>query len=992
MKSSRSKITWQERQEMVELELAKLQEIEQKSEPVIERPVKTVHVVNRKPIRENTGVKIVAGLLVVLAVLFVFSIHSLGSHSTTPGTGDQGFFSFFNGGITGAVVGDNVTVNATEEIILNESVDEFTPEEISIPEEVVEENETIVDNTTIELPTNETVEENITAPENFTIGLPTNETENVTISLPEVNETIEEITLPVENETITENVTEIPVEAPSESELPEEVSEPETPVEEVVEAPIVEEPTPEVNDPETPVEEVVEDPVEEVIEVPVTDPIVEEPIIEENVTEELPVENVTPPEVEENVTEEFIGPIQLPVEEEPVVEPTPQDPVENVTQDPEFIGPLPLPVEESIIEENVTEIVNETIEEPLIEQSFGFAEEISPFAGPDLTSVVLNSSSLGNSTNENLTVTTDQDDNASVKLIYNWKKDSNSITVLNMPFENNTADPASTTKDYSGNSNNGTINSATWNSTGGYDGFGAYEFNTDDLINLSTFAPSISPEDNDWAISLWTKTTMTGTGQLFSSSNSIASLTDWVQFDIGVSVAGQLRLQVDDGTDPITSLTYNGINDGNWHHVFVTRDASLNNWSLYVDGSFQTSDTNTDSSVDADVVASIGNLIILNPNIRFFNGTIDDVQIFNRTLSPEQISALYNNRTDLIVSQETSAGDVWQVDVTANDGTGDSAVASSGNLTVLSNGKPVVSNVVLNATNINNNTNQNLTTYWDVSDADGDNVKNITNWYLNSTSITVLNMPFEENGSASTKAHDYSSLNNYGSVTGATFNPTGGYDGFGAYDFDDNNDYILLTQSISDQLEKKSDGWTITTWLYATTTSDTDYFFNARSAANTDEIRLAITPTVIALTYDDDTFGASNCLMYGSYTNAWHHITMKINSTDLSCYVDGALINTTDVSGSANLVSLGVATLGERWNLGGHRAAASADYYDGYIDDLMIWNKTLSDEQILNIYNNQSYLLDSNETSVGDVWSATITPNDGTEDGTTVTSNNVTIA
>ena len=62
MKSSRSKITWQERQEMVELELAKLQEIEQKSEPVIERPVKTVHVVNRKPIRENTGVKIVAGL------------------------------------------------------------------------------------------------------------------------------------------------------------------------------------------------------------------------------------------------------------------------------------------------------------------------------------------------------------------------------------------------------------------------------------------------------------------------------------------------------------------------------------------------------------------------------------------------------------------------------------------------------------------------------------------------------------------------------------------------------------------------------------------------------------------------------------------------------------------------------------------------------------------------------------------------------------------
>jgi len=67
-----------------------------------------------------------------------------------------------------------------------------------------------------------------------------------------------------------------------------------------------------------------------------------------------------------------------------------------------------------------------------------------------------------------------------------------------------------------------------------------------------------------------------------------------------------------------------------------------------------------------------------------FNGTIDDVRIWNRSLSAEQVNVLFNNRTDLIVSQETQSGEVWSAQVTPNDGSvnTDGPTVQSNNLTI----------------------------------------------------------------------------------------------------------------------------------------------------------------------------------------------------------------------------------------------------------------------------------------------------------------------
>ncbi|MFH1972372.1 MAG: hypothetical protein ABIJ18_02735, partial [archaeon] len=114
---------------------------------------------------------------------------------------------------------------------------------------------------------------------------------------------------------------------------------------------------------------------------------------------------------------------------------------------------------------------------------------------------------------------------------------------------------------------------------------------------------------------------------------------------------------------------------------------------------------------------------------------------------------------------------------------------------------PTHTTPLLNASSVNNLTVDNLTVYnQSIADGDGDSVKNIYNWYLNGTSITLFNLPFEGGSTSATSANgttkDYALGNNgtpvYNGTSGPTWNRTGGYDGFGAYDFDGKGDYISI--------------------------------------------------------------------------------------------------------------------------------------------------------------------------------------------------------
>jgi hypothetical protein len=130
-------------------------------------------------------------------------------------------------------------------------------------------------------------------------------------------------------------------------------------------------------------------------------------------------------------------------------------------------------------------------------------------------------------------------------------------------------------------------------------------------------------------------------------------------------------------------------------------------------------------------------------SLYLFNGTLDEIRIYNRTLSPEQIRALYNSgapKYNLTVSQETTSGENWSVAVTPNNGTQDGTIVFS-NYLVISE-QPNLTSVTLNATSNNNLTSNNLTAY---PIGASDYTTLIYDWRTENVSTAVLNMLFDTN-------------------------------------------------------------------------------------------------------------------------------------------------------------------------------------------------------------------------------------------------------
>ena len=88
-------------------------------------------------------------------------------------------------------------------------------------------------------------------------------------------------------------------------------------------------------------------------------------------------------------------------------------------------------------------------------------------------------------------------------------------------------------------------------------------------------------------------------------------------------------------TDSIT----NGYNDNNWHMYTLTVDTSIDNISLYVDGVYQNSSVFSGDLYEGTNTNWIGSE---HDTKNWWNGSIDEIGIWNRGLNPTDIRDLYN--------------------------------------------------------------------------------------------------------------------------------------------------------------------------------------------------------------------------------------------------------------------------------------------------------------------------------------------------------------
>ncbi|MEK6900246.1 MAG: LamG domain-containing protein, partial [Nanoarchaeota archaeon] len=493
-------------------------------------------------------------------------------------------------------------------------------------------------------------------------------------------------------------------------------------------------------------------------------------------------------------------------------------PEDDTSGDADVPENITLPPENNPVEDLITEPAekNESIELPsvddpsqvladnLLDTAAVTTQDISIASVPVLSSLVLNTTNLEtNDTTTNLTAYNVS--NTATKVIYNWLRNSSSIMIANMPFERINYTNTTNAWDYSGYGNNGSDQgSIVWNDTGGYDGLGAYEFDgIDDQINIPYQGTHYTPRRT---ITLWAKHPSISSVVGIISNDDLGGSR---QFTISAESAGNSLTFRIWNTTASTDACAIASSPNTWHFYAMTNNGT--HVIGRVDGTTCIKAINGDLKVLAQPI-KIGSGAT---SSRYWNGTIDDVRIFNRTLSNEQILAIFNNRSDLIVAEETQRFENWTVIGYPNNGTGDGALVIS-SVNIL-NARPTQGTPILNTTNVTlNDTNQNLTLYLqNVADIDGDAVKNITNWLRNGIPIAVLNMPFEGiNSTNVNNSWDYSGLGNSGTEFGnPIWNSTGGFDGKGAYYFDNaSTQYLNIPDTNYLDFNTTTELFTISFW------------------------------------------------------------------------------------------------------------------------------------------------------------------------------------
>jgi len=202
--------------------------------------------------------------------------------------------------------------------------------------------------------------------------------------------------------------------------------------------------------------------------------------------------------------------------------------------------------------------------------------------------------------------------------------------VLDIDF-NNEDETQNIAHDRSPNHNNGTIYGAKW--VNGKVGRALDFDGVDDYTDVPD-STSLRLGTGDHTIEGWFKTTATS-GMIFAKGINYKQECIWIRL-----YAGKLQLKWWDDPDPSREILSGLVNDGEWHHFVAQR--SGNTVYGFLDGNqFGSSVIGADAKFDAiGYVNRIGaeNTAGGQP----FNGIIDEVRIYNRGLTADEIKERYN--------------------------------------------------------------------------------------------------------------------------------------------------------------------------------------------------------------------------------------------------------------------------------------------------------------------------------------------------------------
>ncbi|MBU0758374.1 MAG: DUF2341 domain-containing protein, partial [Nanoarchaeota archaeon] len=221
---------------------------------------------------------------------------------------------------------------------------------------------------------------------------------------------------------------------------------------------------------------------------------------------------------------------------------------------------------------------------------------------------------------------------------------------------------------------------------------GAYEFDGGNDYVYSSYDAIFNPQN--FTISLWFNanswTTETFPG-LITRRDGYSTM-DWELFYNTDYSHLRFALGESYGDDVFGSLNVNPSTE-EWHHLAITKKGTL--YELFLDGNSEGTDTSSQTWTDSEGI-TIGSLETSNNN---FDGRIDEVRIYNFSLTSDQIRNIFEqeNRSispNTIIFNETSSAEEWLCEVTPNDGYADGLTKNSSSVTIgTGSNSPVINNV-----------------------------------------------------------------------------------------------------------------------------------------------------------------------------------------------------------------------------------------------------------------------------------------------------------
>jgi len=526
--------------------------------------------------------------------------------------------------------------------------------------------------------------------------------------------------------------------------------------------------------------------------------------------------------------------------------------------------------------------------------------------------------------------------------------------------------PAAALLDYSGSNHHGTAGGdPEWLPGGGRDGGGCFDFDGNDQIDLGNVLTGGAYTKTAWVRYL--------PGETYNNIISgQANHAFWVH-----STGGAFRLTSghngawDTVVDPVA------FPENTWVFVGVTYDGS--NLRLYRNGSQVHSATGV-APINADNRVYVGGFT---GTCCWFKGQIDDARVYTFALSPAQIARLYAGGagdSDRIAAAETQVGEDWECQVTPFSVSEAGNAVASATVSIVATPPPDVHDVVLSSSSGHNLDDDTLTCSYTL---DGTAVTGATAWYLNDAPLMRLYLPMEGGSAGAVLDRSGNSV-----VLTPGSDPawiaTGGFDGYGAIEFDGDDDF-----GAGENFPTNS-SYTKSAWVYRTGSGANggnnviagnenagghafwapDMYGNKLSAGHNAHWNTVQDSVALAL-------------------NTWYHVALTFDRAtgQLVLYKNGVAVDSEIVpSGDLNVTDATISI--------GSFGAANGYKWKGLLDDVRVYARALSTDQIAALYSGGAGDRDTitaTETNLGDTWECRVTPFSPEASGDIGLSNPVTI-